>query len=900
MVMWWRWMHALPNRLRALFRPAQAERELDDELAFHLDMHARAHQRDGLSRPEAERRARIALAGVEQTKERSRDAWPLRWARDAVRDTQYAIRALRRAPGFTLVAGLTLALGTGANTALFGVVSGVLLRPLPFPEPDRLVRVWATSPRTQRGSPSLPDYRDLRERNRTFAELGAYAFAAYNAAVGDRPELLRAQMVTASMWDVLGVRPLYGHVFSSAAEQWGQHRVAVVSHGLWLRRLGGDPRAIGTTLHLDGQAYVVAAVMPASFGFGGPSTELWTPMSFPPGDIAETRSTFFIDVLGRMNPHVTVTQAHDDLLLIEQDLDQRFGMGGDLGIAMEEWQESIVGPIRPTLLLLFGAVGVLLLIACANVGNLLLVRATTREHELAVRATLGAGRGRLARQLLTEHVLLASVGAAGGIALSAALIRALPTLGPSNVPRLANVAMDGRVLAFALSLALVTGLLFGAWPARHAGRVGLIGRLNETGRGTIGGGTRARTRRVLITAELALALVLLTGAALLIVSLQRVRHVDPGLVPDHLFTARINLPRAQYRDPNRVRRFIDDVTTGIARVPGVRSAGATTTLPLGDGDWGRLLTIDGRPAPRSFAETPSTRYRIVTPDYFRALGARVVRGRAFTTEDGASAPLVSVINRTLARRLWPDQDPIGQRISVDPPEALVPQLLPLPDGSMRFPRLTIVGIIDDLRQYGLERRVEPEVFVPFAQSGDQTGVLHFLVARTIGDPIAATTAIADVVHRVDRDVPLADVRSMDDRLANSMAQRRVVMLVLGGFAALALLLAVVGTYGVMAYVVSQRRVELGVRAAMGASAGKLVRMVLGDGLRVAVLGAAIGLTLSAALSRWIASQLFQVDAIDPLLYGAATMLVVLVAAAACAVPALRAARTDPAAALREM
>jgi putative ABC transport system permease protein len=386
------------------------------------------------------------------------------------------------------------------------------------------------------------------------------------------------------------------------------------------------------------------------------------------------------------------------------------------------------------------------------------------------------------------------------------------------------------------------------------------------------------------------------GAALLIVSLQRVLGVDPGFEPDRLLTARLNLPRTQYGDAERTRRFVHQVAADVALLPGIRAAGITTTLPLGDGEWGRMLTIDGRPAPTSFAQVPMIRYRLVTPDYFRAMGATVHRGRPFTTEDAAGASLVTIVNETMARRFWPDSDPIGQQVSFFPPESLVKQ--PLPNGAMRFPRHTIVGVVADLRQSGLERDPEAEAFVPFAQSGNQSGALHFLAARTTGDPLAAAAAIESAVHRVDRDVPVANVRSMESRLSDSVAQRRLVMLLLGGFAALALVIAVVGIYGVMAYMVGQRRTELGVRAAMGATAPQLMRMVMTEGMWMTVAGVGIGLVLAGALSQLIASHLFQVEALNLSLYAVGTALLVGVAGIACSVPAFRAVRVDPAAVLR--
>jgi len=820
-----------------------------------------------------------------------------RWGRDLAYDLRYAARALGRARGFTAVAVLTLALGIGANVALFSVVDGVLLRPMPFPDAHQLVRVSSFSPgRNLRGSPSMPDYREFRRENQTLSALGAYTFAGYSATGGDRSELVLGLRVTGSIWSVLQARPLLGQFFADDAETWGRHQVVVISHQLWQRRFGADSGVVGRSLELDGQPYRIVAVMPDSFVFGGPAIGVWTPLAFAPGDLADSRQMFFLESLGRMKRGVTRAQAEADLARVARDLDRRFSLDG-LGVVIDDWRESIVGPVRPTLLFLFGAVGFVLLIACANVANLVLARATTREHELAMRVALGAGRGRLMRQLLTEYLVLTSLGAGAGVLLAGLLVGAIPALGPIGVPRMGEVALDWRAVAFAAGMAMTTGVLFGIWPARQAGQLGVAGRVVEAARAVTGGG-RGRLRRTLVTSELALSLVLLVGCALLLASLQRVEAVDPGFNPDRLFTARLTLPQTPYRDPARARRFIEKTVTEVRGVPGVDAAGITTTLPLADGDWGRLLTIDGRPAARTFSQVPAVRYRVVSPDYFRAMQVTFRRGRAFTNGDAEGAPLVAVVNETAARRFWPDGDPIGARISANPPEALVPGMFPRPDGSMRFPRLEIVGVVGDLRQNGRESDVLPEVFVPFAQSGDQPGFMHFLAVRTKGDPLAATDAIEAAVHRVDPNVPLADVRPMVQRLADSIARRRVVMLLVAGFAGVALLLAVIGVYGVMAFTVAERRAEFGLRAALGASANHLLRMAMADGVRMTAIGACVGLVLAVALSSLVTGQLFEVAPLDPAIIAGATATLALVALVACGIPAARAARVAPSEALR--
>jgi putative ABC transport system permease protein len=899
---WRRWIFAVRARRRALVQRRRTENDLHDELSFHLAMQTRANVQSGLSNAEAGRRARAALGGVEQTKERSRDMRPLRWADDFMQDLRYAQRSLRRAPGFTSVAVITLALGIGANTALFSVISAVLLRPLPYPDAERLVRVWTTQP-PESGVPrigsALPDYRVWRSENRTFEDLGAFHFVTYNVTGSDRPERLPATRMTASLWPVLQHQPLHGRVFSAADEQWGAHQVVVLGEGLWRRRFGGDPQVIGRSLQLNGQPFTVIGVMPASFGFPGPQIEMWSPIAFPPGSNLDSRNNYFVELLGRLKPGVTTDEALADLSRIADRLKREFPENAGKGVTLQEWRELIVGGIRPTLLFLLGAVAFVLLIASANVANLLLARATTRAHELTVRATIGAGRGRLVRQLLTEHLVLASLGAIAGVLLASAVIRGIPALGPTGVPRLTEATMDGRVVGFAAALALLTGLICGIWPARHAGRIGGVGRLNESARSVAGGRMRARVRQALVAAEVSLSLVLLVGAMLLIVSLHRVLRVDPGFDADGLFTATLTLPAVRYGDADRIARFVQNAVDEVAALPGIRAAGATTALPLGQNEWSKYFGIDGRTAPASLAEVPSVYYRQVAPGYFRAMSATLRRGRWFTEQDGPGQPLVAIVNETLARRFWPNQDPIGGRISLHQPESLAPpETFPQPDGSTRFPRRTVVGVISDFRQNGPEREANPEVFVPFAQHGGDYLDTFFLVARTAGDPLAATAAIQAAVVGLDRNLPVANVRTMERRLSDSMAQRRFVMLLLGGFGMLALTLALVGLYGVMAYTVSQRRGELGVRAALGATAGELLRLVMVDGLRMTAIGVGIGLLLAAGLSRLLSAQLFQVEAIDPVVYAGVTALFVVVACLACGVPAFRAARVDPATALR--
>ena len=906
-----RWIAALPVRLRSILRRARAEQDLEDELSFHFAMQARAARAAGRSEADALRRARLDLGVVLQTKERCRDTWPMRWSEDFVHDGRYAVRGLRRTPGFAIIAVMVLALGIGANTALFSVIAAVLLRPLPYPDADRLVRIWSAMPAQgyPRAASALPDYRTWRAANHTFEEIGASHNTTYNLRGVDTPERLLATRLTASMWQVLRPTPLLGVLFSSDAEQWGHHRVVVLSEGLWRRRLGADRSILGRTVQLSEEPFTVIGVLPSSFEYPYAVTDLWTPISYPPGDAMDTRFNHFVDVIGRLKPGVTVTQAEADLKVIAGQIRAQFPENAGVDVTMRSWREDIVGDVRPTLLLLWGAVALVLLIACTNVAHLVLARAIARRQELTIRVAIGAGRGRLVRQLVAENLLLASFGALGGLALAHLLVNALPALGPIGIPRLDEVTLDWVAIPFAVGLAILTGVGFGVWPLRHVRNIDLAHNLNESARSAAGGTNQARWRRVLLIAEVALSLVLLIGAGLLIASLMRLQQVDAGFRPDHMLTANVNLAGVRYEKPEEVMAFVRQVTEAIAALPGVQAAGAATGMPLGGTGWGKYFTVEGRPVPPSLAQVPNVEYRQTTPDYFRALGATLSRGRAFTGDDDARRPRVAIVNETLARRFWPDGDPIGSRVYVAPPESLVADLIAaaiaagqLPADFRGFPRLTIVGVVRDVRERGLDGEVAPTLYVPYAQAvppNEDPSRSFFLLVRTGSDPLAYRQPIETVVHRLDPDLPLADVRAMDARVAESLARRRFAMLLLGAFAALALILVIAGLYGVMSYVVSRRRREFGVRLALGATPRDLLALVLSQGLQVTVIGVAAGLLIAVVLSRLIEGQLFEVKPLDPRIHGAAALVMGIVATTACALPAFRAARLDPATTLRQ-
>jgi putative ABC transport system permease protein len=884
-------------RLRAFFRRDAVEGELDEELRFHFDRQVEKYVKSGLSRAEALRQARLAFGGLNQVKEECREARGLTLIETSVQDLRYTLRGIRHNFSFTVVVVLVIALGMGVNTALFSVVHAVLLRPLPYHDSERLVRVWSSMPANgwPRSGSALPDYRAWRAENHTFADLGAYHGIGYNLTGPDYPEQLDGTRLTANLWSVLRVRPMLGNLFTSAAEEWGRHRVALLSERLWRRRFGGDPGVVGRTIVLNQESYTVIGVMAVTFQFPWDSNEIWTPISYPPGDIFETRSNHFVDVLGRLKPGITLSQAQADLSVIAAQIAHQVPENAGLGVIMAGLQESMVGDVRPALMLLLGAVGFVLLIACANVASLLLARATVRQKELTVRVALGASRGRLLRQLLTESLLLAALGTLLGLGLGYAFISLLPKLAASSIPRVGEVSIDGTVLAFTTALAVLAGLVFGLWPAWQAAAIDVNESLKESARSTTSGQTRGRVRRSLVVAEVSLSLVLLVGAGLLILSLIHLQQVDAGFRPDHLLTMRITLPDVRYHEPDRIAGFVNQTVAGLAALPGVSAAGVTTALPLGDREWGKFFSIDGRSAPASLGEVPNVSYREVTPAYFRAMGSTLRRGRLFTAQDGPRQPGVAIINETVARRFWPDDDPLGKRICVCAPESLIRHLLPK---DFRIPWLTVVGIVADLRQNGPEQPAQTEVFVPFVQAGEETSGSFFLVARTTSDPLGYASAARAVIRALDPNQPVADLQTMESRLATSLASRRFTMLLLGLFAGMALVLALVGLYGLMAYTMNQRRHEMGIRAALGAKPGDLLRLAVGQGLRLATIGVALGLAMAGSLSHLIESQLFEVKTINPALYAGTALLLLAFAALASWVPGWRASRVDPATTLR--
>jgi len=799
-----------------------------------------------------------------------------------LQDLRYALRQLMRNRGFTLVAVLTLTLGIGANTAIFSVIRGVLLRPLPFPEPDGLMLAVGVIG-SQRAGVTAPDFIDWRAGSRT---LDLAAMTTYNANLTgiDEPERVTAARVTANYFAVLGVRPLLGRVFTPDEEPEGAPHVVVLTEGFWRNRLGADSSALGRTLTLDDVPYTIVGVMGTGAEALQNGENLWVPLALRRGEIAATGARF-LDVVARLHPGVKRERASDELQTIAARLKEvRPWSNKDVTAELVPMAEVVVGDSRRPLLLLFGAVGLVLLIACANVANLLLVRTTARGRESAIRTALGAGPSRLIRQLLTESVVLALLGAAGGLLLAAwgtgLLVQALP----AGTPRLDQVRLDGMVLVFTLVVATLTGIVFGLAPALRAARPDLVSELTEAARGS-GGRQRRRLGGALIVSEIAVALVLLVSAGLLLRSFAAVTRVDPGFDTEHVTAVRIALPGGRYGSPAQVVLFYQPLIARAREVPGVQESAVASSVPFGNAGFNLSIAIEGRPAPARMEDTPMIFPRAVSAGYFHAMGIRLLEGREFESSDRSGAMRVGIINETAARRFFPGESPLGRRFTPDD------------DGGV----MQVVGVVSDVRGFGLSSEPRPELFLPIEQATplhwEWTGRAMSLVVRA-GTDARLDAPLREAVWTLDRSLPIYSIWTVRDLMARSVAPRRLFMLLIAGFAAVALLLAAIGIYGVMTFTVSQRTRELGIRVALGAVRQDVFRLVVGRAMALTGLGLAIGVAVAIAATRLLTQSLYGVRPTDPITYLAIAALMCVVTFVASYLPARRAARVDPMVALR--
>ncbi len=796
-------------------------------------------------------------------------------------DLRYGVRMLWKTPGFTAIAALSLALGIGVNTAIFSVVNGVLLRRLPYADPDRLVMIWEDPGGNPRNFVNPRNFADWREQNQSFEQVAAINVGNVNLTGRGEPERLINASVSASFFSILRANAAHGRVFLAEEDKPGSSSVALISHRLWQRRFGADPNLVGQSIELNGERVTVIGVMPASFRFPG-TAEIWRPLVFTPAQLDNNnRGSHFLSVVGRLKPGVTVQQAQAEMDVIYNQLRQQYpGQLTNWVPRVTSLHEDTVGNLRQPLLILLGAVGFVLLIACSNIANLTLARAVARQREIAIRAALGAGRARLLRQLLTESLLLSLLGAGLGLLLSSWFVDLLVSLNPGNIPRLAEISLDGRVLTFTLLLSLGSSLVFGLAPALSASKINLNEALKDASK-ACAGGHQSNLRRAFVIAEIALSLALLIGAGLMIKSFVRLGRVELGFNPENVLTMRVALPSNRYAEPPRQVAFYQQVVERVRALPGAQSASLSSDPPVSGstGLWQNTFHIEGKPLPPP-GERHSASLRWITPDYFKTMGIQLRRGRALTEADVEGLARVAVIDEAMARRFFPDEDPVGKRIVIYWRD--------------RIPR-EIVGVVGNVRQTSLDTDAGPHMYIPYYQTPLNYATLF---VRASVDPLKLASEVKSEVLAVDRDQPVYAVRTMEEIIDNSVAERRFQMLLLGLFAVVALALAGVGIYGVISYVVTERTREIGIRVALGAQRLDVLRLIIGQGIKLTSIGIAIGLLASFALTRLMKNLLYDVTATDPAIFLLIPAILACVALLACYIPARRAMKVEPMVALR--
>jgi predicted permease len=901
-------LRAVVIRLAAVFASSRRERELARELESHIQLHTDDNIRAGMNPDEARRQAIIRLGGVEQTKERYRDRASLPWLEMAIQDLRGSARLMRRTPGFTFVAVLTLAIGIGANTVMFSVVNTVLLRPLPYHDSGRLMSVQALGRNGGRITTAAPDFYKFRERNSTLDFLDASYGGAFNLTGGPEAERLPGLIVSSGFFSSLGTPPVLGRGFIAADEQWGSHRVVVLTDGVWKRRFGANPAIVGETITLNAQPYTVIGVLPSSFSFLGRDLQVFVPMSFAPGDNMNSHNNYFLTMFGRLKPGVTSTMAAADFNRIAEDIIREQPLNSGMSIGISPLRELLVRDVRRSVLVLLGAVAFVLFISCANLANLLLARGAVREREVALRTALGATRSRLLRQLLTESVVLAAAGGLAGLTLASVTVDSLNLLSQAILPRAEDIRIDAAVLVFTLGAALLTGILFGFVPALRNSVANMNAGLKDGARGASAGSSH-RLRASFVVAEVALSLMLLIGAGLMVKSMYRMLTVHAGFDGEGVMTTLVSLSRQKYVDADlerqfsplaytRANQFFSDTITAIRTVPGVRAVGAVNGLPLMGEIWSKSLTLLDRPLPAGLRDLPQYQFRVVAGDYFRAMGIRVFDGRALGDGDTADSLPVVVVNREAVRAFWDGANPVGKTVSLNPPRVLLPddilRRLPAEYAPATF---TVVGVVDDVRNGDLTSAALPTVYAPYSQASEGATNM-FLTVRADGDPSAIVSGIRERVRQIDPNQPLASIQTMAARVATSVSQRRTEMTVLAVFAAMAVFLAAIGIYGVMSYWVNERRKEIGIRIALGAERQQVVRLVLRQAATVLAIGLAAGVAGALVATRVLQSLLFDVSATDPVVFATLALILAMSGWIAAYIPARRATRFDPVVTLR--
>ena len=884
-------------RIKALLNRRQLDRDQEDELVYHLDMRAQKNREAGMNEVEARYAARRTLGNVTRLKESSRQLWTFAPLEALWQDLRYGVRILSKHPGFSLVAILTLALGIGANTAMFSVVNGILLNPLPYPEPERVVVLYENKMHFEHGAISYLNFLDWQKDNRSFAAMAAFRPANFSLTGAGEPERVNAEMISEEFFPILGVQPLNGRMFTSSEDRLGTAPVALISEGFWRRKFGAAPDTLGRSLILDGTSYTIVGVIPGNFHLTMFNFFVLPDVYVPIGqwnlDLFRDRATVFgMDAIGRLKPGVTLAQARADMEGVTHRLAEAYPKANaGIGASLVPLKQNIVGDLQPLLLLLLGAVGFVLLIACVNVANLLLARSTGRAREFGIRSALGASRARLIRQLLTESILLSTAGGLLGVLLASVGVQAAVNLALSlhrfGIPRTDEISLDAHVLTFTVVLTLLAGILFGLAPALKTGNRNLQETLKEGVRGTTA--SRSRAQHLFVVSELAMALILLVGGGLMVRSLMSLWSVNPGFNPNNVVSFYLSLaPSTEKLEPDAIRSEFRRVSETISSVPGVESVALMEgSLPM-QGDSEDPFWIEGKPKPIADNDKPWAIWYEVDPNYLKAMGIPLRRGRFFTDADTARAPRVTVLDETFAATYFPNDDPIGKHVVDDyvgPAE--------------------VVGIVGHVKHWGLDDKtaLHAQMYFPFAQIRDKAisnvaKSVAVVVRAQEGSAGGVMGSIRAAVTQMDSQQVIFAVYTMDETISATLADRRFLMILLMVFAVLALLLAGVGIYGVLSYLVGQRIPEIGIRLALGAQGDDVLRLILGEGLRMAFRGVAIGLAGALALSRLLTDLLFGISAADPVTFTSVAILLTVIAIAACYVPARRAMRVDPIVALR--
>jgi predicted permease len=881
-----RWIYTIPLRFRSLFRKSRVEQALSNELRFHLEKQIQEMVAKGMTPEEARYTALREFGGVDQIKEECRDMRRVNYIENLIQDVRYGLRQLRRSPGFTAVAVLTLALGIGANTAIFSFVDAVMLTRPPFPHPEQIVQLWEKPPEGDRNSISTLNFLDWKKQSTVFTAMAAQDWGSVTLTGTDRPVEMRDGQVSAPFFDILGVKPMLGRTFAPDEDQLGKQFEVILSHRIWESRFGADPGIVGRSISLNDEPYTVIGVMPPGT-FDREGQDVWTPLAFGPKHMA--RDFHWMNAWARLKPGVTLEQAREQMKSIAARIEHDYPLSNKgWSATVDRYEDRRVDDgLKKSLLVLFAAVATVLLIGCVNLANLSLVRGAGRGREVAIRLALGGSRVRLVRQFLTESVLLAGLGGIAGAALGWGLMVGLKAWIPlTHLPAEADVQLDGRVLMFTAATVIVTGILFGIVPALQNARVDLVGSLKEGGRGSTSGGGRKRVRNALVVAEIALAFILLSGAGLLLRSFYQLQQVDPGFDSTNVIT--MGLPRSstQYPDGPRMINYQEQVMEKIQALPGVRQAAITIALPLEGWGYGMWFMIEGAP----FVERPNRPtcgFKIVSPSYLSAVGMRLLKGRWLSDADAPGTAPVAVINETMAKRYFKDQDPIDKRI-------LIQQIIP---GQAQLgPEIPwqVVGIVADEKLWSLDAS-NSGLYVSYQQS---LMARTSLVVRAAMDPALLVKSIQAAVWQINKNQAFDNVKTLEEIKSDSLGENGLRTILLSVFAALALLLAALGIYGVISFSVAQRTHEMGVRAALGATRWDQLKLVLKNGMALAAAGLALGILGAIALTRLLASLLFGVSPRDPWTLVFTSVLLTAVAAAACLIPARRATKADPMVALR--